>query len=280
MSVLGVAREIAALTGGTSQARSCRCASTAAAQPVASGAVQAPQRRRACCCAACTGLNNRGTTSAVDAGAPASRRTAQHQPGGRRHELRAARNRASPCMPTMRGACRAHCAVRMARAGEKLQLLDERTIELTPDVLLIADDSGPIGLAGIMGGQGTSITADVTDVLLEVAYFAPRGHRRSRASPRLADRCQPALRARRGSAGAGRGNGARHGDAAAALRRRGRRRCRKLSTRQSLPCAHAGAAAARAPGAADRRPYCRRGVERSLARPGHAACSRMRMAGR
>ncbi|HYP79201.1 MAG TPA: phenylalanine--tRNA ligase subunit beta, partial [Steroidobacteraceae bacterium] len=63
--------------------------------------------------------------------------------------------------------------VRHARPGEKLTLLDERIIEPAPDELLIADDSGPIGLAGIMGGHGTSITPEVTDVLLEVAYFAP-----------------------------------------------------------------------------------------------------------
>jgi phenylalanyl-tRNA synthetase beta chain len=55
-----------------------------------------------------------------------------------------------------------------------LQLLDDRIVELTPDVLLIADDSGPIGMAGIMGGKGSAITSDVTEVLLEVAYFAPQ----------------------------------------------------------------------------------------------------------
>ncbi len=64
--------------------------------------------------------------------------------------------------------------VRVASAGERLQLLDDRIVELTPDVLLIADDSGPIGMAGVMGGKGSSITSDVSEVLLEVAYFAPQ----------------------------------------------------------------------------------------------------------
>jgi phenylalanyl-tRNA synthetase beta chain len=63
--------------------------------------------------------------------------------------------------------------VRLARPGEPLTLLDERTIALEPDMLVIADAEKPIGLAGIMGGKGTSISADVRDVLLEVAYFAP-----------------------------------------------------------------------------------------------------------
>jgi phenylalanyl-tRNA synthetase beta chain len=63
--------------------------------------------------------------------------------------------------------------VRMARAGEQLKLLDERVVDLTGDELLIADEEGAIGLAGVMGGAGTSITSDVTDVLLEVAFFTP-----------------------------------------------------------------------------------------------------------
>jgi phenylalanyl-tRNA synthetase beta chain len=62
---------------------------------------------------------------------------------------------------------------RWAMAGEKLTLLDERAIELQPDVLVIADDSGAVGLAGVMGGQGTAISPAATEVLLEVAFFSP-----------------------------------------------------------------------------------------------------------
>ena len=62
---------------------------------------------------------------------------------------------------------------RLANPGESLKLLDERTIELAPDVLLIADDQAAVGLAGIMGGDGTGITSETTDALLEVAFFAP-----------------------------------------------------------------------------------------------------------
>src|SRR5690606_39303205 len=42
--------------------------------------------------------------------------------------------------------------VRFGRKGEKLKLLNEQTVELSEDVLAITDASGPIGLAGIMGG--------------------------------------------------------------------------------------------------------------------------------
>jgi phenylalanyl-tRNA synthetase beta chain len=64
-------------------------------------------------------------------------------------------------------------AVRLANAGETLQLLDGRQIELAPDVLVIADGAGPVGLAGIMGGERTGIASGSTDLLLEVAWFAP-----------------------------------------------------------------------------------------------------------
>lgn len=63
--------------------------------------------------------------------------------------------------------------VRFARAGETLQLLDGRTVELAPDVLVIADSAKPIGLAGVMGGEHSGISAATTDVFLEVAYFDP-----------------------------------------------------------------------------------------------------------
>jgi len=66
-------------------------------------------------------------------------------------------------------------AVRRATAGEKLTTLDEAQRSLDPDDLLITDDSGPIGLAGVMGGASTEITATdgPIDVLIEAAHFEP-----------------------------------------------------------------------------------------------------------
>jgi phenylalanyl-tRNA synthetase beta chain len=63
--------------------------------------------------------------------------------------------------------------VRQARPGELITLLDDQEYRLDPDFLVIADASGPIGLAGIMGGKSTSIGDDTTDVLLEAAHFTP-----------------------------------------------------------------------------------------------------------
>jgi phenylalanyl-tRNA synthetase beta chain len=63
--------------------------------------------------------------------------------------------------------------VRLARAGESCDLLDGRTVALTPDVLVIADAAGPVAMAGVMGGQRTSVTPQTSRVMLEVAWFAP-----------------------------------------------------------------------------------------------------------
>ena len=75
--------------------------------------------------------------------------------------------------------------VRRARTGESLQLLNEQEMKLQPDSLLITDESGPIALAGVMGGLATSIRATgdaVTQhIFLESAYFNPlaiAGHHR------------------------------------------------------------------------------------------------------
>ena len=64
--------------------------------------------------------------------------------------------------------------VRLARAGEALTLLDGRTINAEADVLLIADGQGPVGLAGIMGGERTAVSAGTADVFFESAFFAPQ----------------------------------------------------------------------------------------------------------
>jgi phenylalanyl-tRNA synthetase beta chain len=63
--------------------------------------------------------------------------------------------------------------VRMAKAGERLMLLDDQEYALDPEHLVIADARGPIGLAGIMGGRGTAISDATEHVLLEAAHFAP-----------------------------------------------------------------------------------------------------------
>jgi phenylalanyl-tRNA synthetase beta chain len=63
--------------------------------------------------------------------------------------------------------------VRHAKPKERITLLDDKEYELDPQFLVIADASGAIGLAGIMGGRGTAISDSTTDVLLESAHFVP-----------------------------------------------------------------------------------------------------------
>lgn len=61
--------------------------------------------------------------------------------------------------------------VRDAKNGEKLTLLDGREIELNEDVLIIADEEKPIGIAGVMGGDETKIEETTKNILIESAYF-------------------------------------------------------------------------------------------------------------
>lgn len=89
------------------------------------------------------------------------------------------------------GKLRERISVRLARAGETLTLLDGKTVTLSPDMLLITDAEGPVGLAGIMGGQRTAVTGSTTDVFLESAYFAPEAlHGRARRLGLLTDATQ------------------------------------------------------------------------------------------
>jgi phenylalanyl-tRNA synthetase beta chain len=69
--------------------------------------------------------------------------------------------------------------VRRATEGETLVTLDGVTRTLSADDLVIADGEGPVGLAGVMGGGNSEIGATTTRVLLECAYFDPRGIRRA-----------------------------------------------------------------------------------------------------
>jgi len=73
------------------------------------------------------------------------------------------------------GKLKGDIVVRRAAKGEKLTTLDDAERSLDPDDLLISDDSGPIGLAGVMGGASTEISAGEgpIDVLIEAAHFEP-----------------------------------------------------------------------------------------------------------
>ena len=63
--------------------------------------------------------------------------------------------------------------VREARPGERLTTLDDVDRVLSPEDLVITDDSGVIGLAGVMGGQTTELSSATTNILIEAAWFAP-----------------------------------------------------------------------------------------------------------
>jgi phenylalanyl-tRNA synthetase beta chain len=63
--------------------------------------------------------------------------------------------------------------VRTAKAGEKLALLNDQTVELTEASLVIADDNGAVALAGIMGGAASAVSDDTVDIFLEAAHFTP-----------------------------------------------------------------------------------------------------------
>lgn len=64
--------------------------------------------------------------------------------------------------------------VRFAGSGEQLRLLNEQTLTLSEDTLLIADDIKPLALAGIMGGEDSGITLDTQELFLEAAFFSPK----------------------------------------------------------------------------------------------------------
>ncbi len=64
--------------------------------------------------------------------------------------------------------------VRFARDGERLLCLNEQEVALTPEYLVIADATGPVAIAGIMGGAPTAVGDGTVDLFLESAFFEPQ----------------------------------------------------------------------------------------------------------
>ncbi|MDA8927452.1 phenylalanine--tRNA ligase subunit beta [Aquiluna sp.] len=64
-------------------------------------------------------------------------------------------------------------SVRRANRGEQIQTLDEKTRKLDAEDLLISDEQGPVGIAGVMGGARTEVGPQTTAVLIEAAIFDP-----------------------------------------------------------------------------------------------------------
>ena len=87
--------------------------------------------------------------------------------------------------------------VRKADAGEVLVTLDEQERKLDESMLVITDPSGPVALAGVMGGLSTEITEQTRTVLIEAACFEPTTIRRT--SRNLGLRSESSLRFERGT---------------------------------------------------------------------------------
>lgn len=89
-----------------------------------------------------------------------------------------------------------HIIVRRAREGEKIISLDGVERVLTPEMLCITDPSGPVAIAGVMGGLSTEVTEKTVSILLESAYFNPISIRRT--SKALGLRSEASLRFEKG----------------------------------------------------------------------------------
>src|SRR6188768_1891328 len=63
--------------------------------------------------------------------------------------------------------------VRFLKPGERVKLLNDQVVEYQPKLLAITDETGPVALGGVMGGHSTMVDEGTTDVFFEAAYFDP-----------------------------------------------------------------------------------------------------------
>src|SRR5689334_1158295 len=95
------------------------------------------------------------------------------------------------------GSERPTIVVRRAAEGEKFRTLDNQERTLTGQTLLIADEKKAVALAGVMGGQNSEINLNTADVLIESAYFKPQNIRAT--SKKLELRTESSYRFERGA---------------------------------------------------------------------------------
>jgi len=188
MSVLGIAREVAALTNGR--------VSVPGEGTVKSGDARAAGEARKATAGSTPGTETMAVKLSAPAGCPKftcrvvrgidNRR---ESPLWLRERLRRAGLRAiSPVVDITQyvmlelgqpmhaydlAKLKGGLEARYAQAGEPITLLDGKELKLTPDVVVIADQSGPVGMGGVMGGLPSACTADTTDILFEAAFFPP-----------------------------------------------------------------------------------------------------------
>ncbi len=170
MSVIGIAREVAALTGAQLTGPHARTSVPAHQDkfPVQLDAPAACPKFAGCIV---RGINNQAAT-------PAWLRERLRRAGMRSispvvdvtnyvmHEL------GQPMHAYDLAKLKGGISARLARAGEAFTLLDGKAITTAADALVIADAEGPVALGGVMGGMRTSVTPQTSDVLLESAFFS------------------------------------------------------------------------------------------------------------
>ena len=171
LGVLGVAREVAAVTGATLTQPDIKPARAAVTDRLAV-TLEAPQ--------ACPRYCGR-LVKEVDAAAVTPEWMARRLTGSGIRPISALVDITNYVMLELGQPLHAFDAarleggirVRFAKAGEKLTLLNATEPALGPGFLVIADESKAIALAGIMGGLDTSVSASTRDVFLESAFFSP-----------------------------------------------------------------------------------------------------------
>ncbi len=179
LSVLGVAREVAALTGAALRGRRGTVAEDRApASKIARVEIQAPDLCPYYAARVVRGLavgpsplwmqtrlamvGLRPISNVVDATNYVMLERGQPLHAFDLHRLRGARVNA-----------------RRAGSRQRYETLDGQVRELLPEDLVIADSEGPVAIAGIMGGADSEIRTDTVDVLLESAFFTPETVRRT-----------------------------------------------------------------------------------------------------